>query len=287
MKRIVFLFVLLSLACLPARAQSRVENGTVESRILGAAKEYRVYLPDGYDTSPDRTYPVLYLLHGAGGSCDTWPDNYNMKTITDWRINSGFCVPMIIVMPDASGMGPNHRGPHMGYFNYDDWRYEDFFFEEFIPTIEKRYRIRSERSSRAIAGLSMGGGGTTIFAMEHPEYFSSACPLSGRIDGEPAYQNEARTPRAYIDQILAHDMVRYLREASPEKQKAIAGVRWYIDVGDDDYLFEGSAHLILLMRELNFPHANFRVREGTHQQEYWRTSLPEVLTFVSIGFAGN
>ena len=56
---------------------------------------------------------------------------------------------------------------------------------------------------------------------------------------------------------------------------------------DDDYLFEGSAHLILLMRELEFPRVNFRVREGTHQQEYWRTALPEVLTFVSIGFAGN
>ena len=181
MKRIVFLFVLLSLACLPARAQSRVENGTVESRILGAAKEYRVYLPDGYDASPDRTYPVLYLLHGAGGSCDTWPDNYNMKTITDWRINSGFCVPMIIVMPDASGMGPNHRGPHMGYFNYDDWRYEDFFFEEFIPTIEKRYRIRSERSSRAIAGLSMGGFGMLCNGIVYSEIFSHVDGLSSAL----------------------------------------------------------------------------------------------------------
>ena len=287
MKRIISLFLLLAIAGVSLKGQSRIENGTMDSRILGASKEYRVYLPDGYDTHPDQYYPVLYLLHGAGGSCDTWPVNYNMKTITDWRIKSGFCLPMIIIMPDASGTAPNHRGPHMGYFNYDDWRYQDFFFEEFIPTVEKRYRIRADRSSRAIAGLSMGGGGTTIFAMEHPDYFSSACPLSGRIDGIPEYKDETRTPQAYIDQILAHDMVRYLREASPEKQKAIAGVRWYIDVGDDDYLFEGSAHLFLLMRELKFPHANFRVREGTHQQEYWRTALPEVLTFVSIGFAGN
>ena len=59
------------------------------------------------------------------------------------------------------------------------------------------------------------------------------------------------------------------------------------DCGDDDYLFEGNAHLYPLMRELQFPCANFRVREGDHQQEYWRTALPEVLTFVSMGFCSS
>lgn len=283
MKRI--LSVILAVAVvLPLMAQSRIEDGTVKSKILGAEKAYKVYLPDGYDENPNVSYPVLYLLHGAGGTCNTWPKTYNMKMITDWRMNSGFSLPMIIIMPDASGEAENHRGRHMGYFNYDDWRFQDFFFQEFMPTVEKRYRIKADRGHRAIAGLSMGGGGTTIYSMEHPELFSTACPLSGRVEGAPEFRGDD-TMRPYLEGIKAHDMVKYLREASPEKQKEIASIRWYIDVGDDDYLFEGSAHLFLLMRELEFPVANFRVREGTHQQEYWRTALPEVLTFVSIGFA--
>lgn len=270
-------------ACLADKG-SRLETATVESRILGATKRYNVYLPEGYDLDRTKKYPVLYLLHGAGGTCDTWTKSYNMKTITDWRISSGFSLPMIIVMPDASGDDANHRGPHMGYFNYDEWRYEDFFFEEFIPTVESRYRIESGRATRAIAGLSMGGGGTTIYAMEHPEVFSSACPLSGRIEGCPAEIEWRPGMKPYYEGIKAHNMVKYLREATPEQQESIKTVRWYIDCGDNDYLLEGSLHLYELMRSLEFPCAQFRVREGTHQQEYWRTALPEVLTFISIGF---
>ena len=293
MKRILLLAVTCCLACLAAKAQngeppvgvspSRIESGTIRSTILGAEKEFRVYLPDGYDTDKERTYPVLYLLHGSGGTCDTWPKKYNMKAITDWRMRSGFSLPMIIVMPDARGMAENFRGKNLGYFNLPGWHYQDFFFEEFIPEIEKRYRIRGERAFRAIAGLSMGGGGTTIYAMEHPELFSTACPLSARVEGVPDSFDLSMAD--YVQGIKDHNMVEYLKNASPEVQKAIGQIRWYIDVGDNDYLFEGCAHLYLLMRELKFPCANFRVREGTHQQEYWRTALPDVLTFVSLGFA--
>ena len=262
---------------------SRIESGTVHSARLGVDKAYRIYLPDGYDSDAEKSFPVLYLLHGAGGTCDTWSKNYNMKTITDWRTRSGFSIPMIIVMPDARGIAENNRGKNMGYFNVPGWNYQDFFFEEFLPEIERRYRIRGTREFRAIAGLSMGGGGTTIYSMEHPELFCTACPLSARVQGVP--ERTDPTMADYLRAIKDHDMVAYLQNASPEVQKAIGQIRWYIDVGDSDYLFEGCAHLFLLMRELKFPCANFRVREGTHQQEYWRTALPDVLTFVSIGFA--
>ena len=288
MKKFVFISVLaLCLGCC-AYAQSRLENCTIESRILGVTKDYIVYLPDGYDSSEIKEYPVLYLLHGSGGDYTTWTANYGMKQIVDWRISSGFALPMIIVMPDASGDGPGHRGPHQGYFNYPDWKYEDFFISEFIPQVEKRFRICSRRGSRAVAGLSMGGGGTTIFAMHYPELFSSACPMSGRVEGVPKDKfNGDESMREYLENIKNHDMVAFLRNASKEKQQQIATVRWLIDCGDSDYLFEGSTHLYELMKSLDFPCAQFRVREGTHYKEYWRQSLPECLTFVSIGFAGR
>ena len=83
---------------------------------------------------------------------------------------------MIIVMPDASS-------GRKGYFNSLDnkWNYEDFFFQEFMPYIEKEYRIKSEKRFRAVAGLSMGGGGAFIYALRHPDIFSSACPLSANM----------------------------------------------------------------------------------------------------------
>ena len=80
---------------------------------------------------------------------------------------------MIIVMPDANT-------GRRGYLNdiKGEWRYEDFFFQEFMPFIEKTYRIKPDKHYRAVAGLSMGGEGTFIYALHHPELFSSACPLS-------------------------------------------------------------------------------------------------------------
>ncbi|MBQ3941917.1 MAG: hypothetical protein II676_03605, partial [Bacteroidales bacterium] len=86
------------------------------------------------------------------------------------------------------------------------------------------------------------------------------------------------------DQVEFNDMPAYLRDAPSDKQKAIAAVRWYVDCGDDDYLLDGSINLYMEMRALGFPCAQLRVREGTHSSEYWRTALPEVLTFVSLGF---
>lgn len=270
-----------------ADRDSRIETACVESSILGTSKKYKVYLPEGYDMNPEKEYPVLYLLHGASGTFDTWTKSYNMKVITDWRIKSGFSLPMIIVMPDASGDWENHRGPTMGYYNYKEWRYEDFFFDEFIPTIESRYRIASGRGTRAIAGLSMGAGGTARYAIKKPELFSSACPLSGRLEGVPDPNSSKYYPGMdeYYEHMGSEEVVTLLRNASPEQKAKISEVRWFIDCGDSDYLVNGSLHLYEIMNDLAFPCAQLRVREGTHQAEYWRTALPEVLTFVSIGFA--
>lgn len=279
MKKLLFL---LSCTCLifSVMAKSRVEKCTMQSKILGTEKVYRVYLPDGYEKGDN--YPVLYLLHGSGGTCDTWI-KYNTPLHADWRINSGMALPMVIVMPDARGEGPSNRGKHLGYFNYDDWKYEDFFFQEFIPHIEKTFKVRTDRKGRAIAGMSMGGGGTVIYAMHHPEMFGSAYPVAARVEGTP--KAKKNLVQEYLDKIVEHNMVEYLKNAPENVQKKIAEIRWTIDVGANDYMFLGDTHLYMLMLELKFPMAQLRVREGTHNGEYCHIILPDLLTFVSIGFA--
>ena len=257
---------------------STVKNGEMESRILGVTKPYAVYLPDGYEYSGVE-YPVLYLLHGASDTFRAWVDKGSVQAIADQEIRAGFALPMIIVMPDARGIELNNMGKNMCYFNMPDWPYEDFFFQEFIPFIEKTYRISKDKGSRAIAGLSMGGGGTTVYAMRHPEMFSSACPLSGLVGGFENMPQEGLWKDA-----APHSPILILDNATPEQLDAIRSVRWYVDCGDDDFLLDGNIELLQKMREKKIP-VQFRIRDGVHNWLYWQQSLHEVLKYISIGFA--
>ncbi len=256
---------------------------SMKSTILNSERKYAIYLPPDYDTS-QRSYPVLYLLHGGGDDQTGWVQFGEVLYIADKAIKEGKCTAMIVVMPDANT-------GQRGYYNSvkGDWRYEDFFFEEFIPFIEGKYRIKGEKRYRAVAGLSMGGGGTFIYALHHPELFSSACPLSASAGplsledtkeylerwGKETFTDEE--VKKYYQQYSALNLVENIAE---EQKKA---VRWYIDCGDDDFLFEGNSLIHIAMRKKEIPH-EFRVRDGGHNWTYWRSALPEVLDFVSQSF---
>lgn len=260
-----------------------LDNLKMNSNILKMERRYAVYLPPDYAFS-ERSYPVLYLLHGSGDDQTGWIQFGEVQHIADKAILEGKATPMIIVMPDANT-------GQRGYFNNakGTWRYEDFFFEEFIPFVEKQYRIKGEKRYRAVAGLSMGGGGSFIYALHHPEMFSSACPLSAATG--PASPDKARefySTRGLADATDAELAAFYLRygvlpqlDSLPEDQKK--AVRWYIDCGDDDFLYEGNSLVHIAMRKKDIPH-EFRIRNGGHTWTYWRESLPEVLSFISDAF---
>lgn len=103
-------------------------------------RKFAVYLPPGYEYS-QRSYPVLYLLHGAGDDQTGWVQFGEVQRIADNAFEDGTATPMIIVMPDAN------TGKR-GYFNdiKNEWRYEDFFFEELMPYVESQYRIKREKN---------------------------------------------------------------------------------------------------------------------------------------------
>ena len=274
---------ILTCATLSAQYGKVYDNLTMDSKILKMERKYAIYLPPDYDHS-ERSYPVLYLLHGGGDDQTGWVQFGEVKHIADKAIKEGKATSMIIVMPDA-------RAGHKGYFNnpINNWRYEDFFFEEFLPHVEKTYRIKGKKSYRAISGLSMGGGGTFMYALHHPELFSSACPLSAVCGPLSLKAFEKELAEAGISEGSKEQVEAYYRQHSalelvnnmPEDQKK--AVRWYIDCGDDDYLYEGNSLVHIAMRKNEIPH-EFRVRDGGHSWTYWRESLPEVLSFVSDKF---
>ena len=265
-----------------AQTSKVFDNLSMKSKILNGDRKYAIYLPPDYETS-QRSYPVLYLLHGAGDDQTGWVQFGEVKGITDQAIKAGTATPMIIVMPDANT-------GQRGYFNdvTGKWRYEDFFFEEFIPFIEKQYRIKAEKRYRAVAGLSMGGGGSFMYALHHPEMFSSACPLSAYIgplsfdDAKNALKrNNVTASDADIEKYYnRHSALPLVNNMADSLKKS---VRWYIDCGDDDFLYEGNSLVHIAMRKKEIPH-EFRVRDGGHTWNYWRTALPTVLEFVSQAF---
>ena len=285
MKQLLF-FLASIFICNIAIAQNGnvFETRTVKSAILKADRGYSIYLPAGYDET-DISYPVLYLLHGSGDDHTGWLQFGQTRHIADKTIAEGLAGPMIIVMPDANT-------GRRGYFNdiKGDFDYEDFFFKELIPHIEKTYRVRTERRYRAIAGLSMGGGGTIFYALHRPDMFAAAAPLSASTGSweleqyKERQRNRENITDAQLEQhFKRHSIEGILGSATEDELKQIKSIRWYISCGDDDFLYEGNARMHITFRKKEIPH-EYRVKDGGHTWTYWRMELPLVMEFVSKSF---
>lgn len=284
MKKLLSITLIMAVTSILSAQTGKVyDNLICPSKILKMDRKYAVYLPPDYETS-QRSYPVLYLLHGFGDDQTGWVQFGEVLTIADQAIKSGDATAMVIVMPDANTGKPGYVNDARG-----EWKYEDYFFQELMPYVEKTYRIKSDKRYRAIAGLSMGGEGTFIYALHHPELFSAACPLSAATG--PASPEEIVNYRLWAGakDLNATDKEAYFNKYSvlrliqnmPDNQKK--SVRWFIDCGDDDFLFEGNSMVHIAMRKKEIPH-EFRIRDGGHTWTYWRASLPVVMNFISMSF---
>jgi len=284
LKSILFVCTCLLSFSLAAQTGKVFDDLSLPSKILNSERKFAIYLPPDYETS-NRKYPILYLLHGSGDDQTGWVQFGEVLQITDKAIREGKATPMIIVMPDANT-------GQRGYFNSADgkWKYEDFFFEELMPYVEKKFRVKSDKRFRAIAGLSMGGGGSFVYALHRPDLFASACPLSASAGPLTLAETKGWLTRigastdlkdSEIEEFYKRNSVLPLIESmTAENKKA---VRWFIDCGDDDFLFEGNSLIHIAMRKKEIPH-EFRIRNGGHSWTYWRESLPEVLSFISDAF---
>lgn len=268
------------------RNMSRVEEKTIHSEILNADRNYTVYLPAGYASNTDKQYPVLYLLHGMNGTNKDWAGRGHLQDVMDQLRAAGEVCDMIVISPNAGGnIG---EGVWNGYFDMDGWAYERFFFEEFLPTVEKEYRIKGDKGSRAIAGLSMGGGGSTSYAQRHADMFCACYAMSALMHLDAP---QAQAPRDEKDKmwhltksVNKLSCVNYVTNADDKTKEALRTVAWYVDCGDDDFLFEYNMNLVLAMRKAGIPY-QLRVRDGGHTWEYWHSALYDALPFVSRIFA--
>ncbi|HWI90951.1 MAG TPA: alpha/beta hydrolase-fold protein [Flavisolibacter sp.] len=288
-KTILFVAALVLISTLSFGQKGKViEEKTVKSTALNRPVKYTIYLPADYETS-ERTYPVVYLLHGYTDNHTGWLQFGEINRLADAAIADGTIPPMIIVMPN---------GDSSWYINSYDGKekYEDFFIDEFMPTIEKTYRIKADRRYRGIAGLSMGGYGTLILSLKHPELFSAAAPLSAAVFDDNAMtsmpdQNYENTlGQLYGRGLKGKDRLNnawynnsVLKIVETKSAADIKKVRYWIDCGDDDFLTKGNCLLHIALTEKGVPH-EYRVRDGAHTWTYWRTGIIPALAFIGDGF---
>ncbi len=261
--------------CMPDKGQIKIDS--MKSEIMKVTRKYSVYLPKSYLTRTEKKYPVLYLLHGWNDTNVGWLDSGHLQEIANKAIDSGEACEMIIVVPDA--------GRKEGYFDKEGWSYETYFFNEFIPFIEKTYRILGDKSHRAIAGYSMGGGGATAYAQKHPGLFSSVYAMSALM----TLPRQDRVPKADSQLaelgkwVLANDCVAFVAFTDEVTLEKLRTVRWFVDCGDDDFLLDANFRFYQEMQRAKVP-CELRVRDGNHDWKYWQSALYMALPFVSEGF---
>lgn len=300
MKRIfILLLVIISVVSVPYAQSGKVDCQSMKSAVLNRDMKYCVYLPAGYETST-RPYPVLYLLHGMTGDQNDWTVKGDARFIADEAFKSGKAPEMIIIMPD---------GLFDAFYinNYDkSIKWEDFFYQEFIPQVEKKYRVIGNRSNRAIAGLSMGGYGATYHGLSHKEMFSSVYAMSAAyIERKPVKAGETvsdwdknfnlklwgpMNAEGLPENYKKHSIQEMIKGMEKYKTPSFSWTpgppgppALFIDCGDDDFLIQVNMDVAKLLKEKEIPF-EFRVHQGGHTWDYWRTALKDALHWIGGKF---
>ncbi len=240
------------------------ESGNLEqvwydSPTLGMERRLFVYTPYGYLEGKDK-YPVLYLLHGAGGDEDAWSTMGRACQILDNLIEKGLAEPMICVMPNGNPTQVAARtlmieeksrdnDPSMGMMGN---AYPKSIVNDIVPFIEAKYRVDAKPKSRAIAGLSMGGAHTITTSLEFPGFFQYICPLSMGIMAQPDSQ------------------VDY--DAKFKALKKAGYKLYFLACGDSDFLYESAKSLDQTLTDNGLKHT-FYVTSGGHTWSNWRIYL--------------
>ncbi|MGA7918529.1 MAG: alpha/beta hydrolase-fold protein [Candidatus Acidiferrales bacterium] len=254
---------------LPAAGPGRAECRSVPSKILGYPVGYCVVLPSNYDTDKTAIYPVLYFLHGIGDNEQSLIKSGIMNLIQDLRDQQKIG-EFLVATPD---------GDRTFYINSRDGevRYEDFVIREFIPYIESHYRIRAERKSRGITGISMGGYGALRFGLLYPNLFIAASAHSAALIEKLPPEFDSQTDTAFWQRESPFTIVR--------KRPRPVGLQIYFDCGtDDDYGFNhGAQQFHDLLDAKGIPN-EFHLYPGAHDWPYFAEHLPASLEFQSRAF---
>lgn len=255
---------------------------TFRSEALGRDYKYTVYLPDSYKKD-DKKYPILYLLHGAGGDENEWLAKGGLRETMDAMIARRLIKPMVVIMPGHTAAwwvdGAKEKG-------------ETALIKEVMPHAEAKYRIDAVRSNRLIAGLSAGGFGALNLIMKYPQMFAASALLSPAVYDPvpPGHSSAIRQPPFQKDGKFDVDLWKSLNYVSHIEGYKKSGVivPLYINTGDHD-TFSIAFHAATLFERLRLhqPEAiELRVVNGDHEWMVWRDTLADALQFMTAYISG-
>jgi len=248
---------------------NKVPHGTVTRRWYdspgnGMSRRVTIYTPSGYEASKEK-YPVLYLLHGMGGDEEAWIALGRTSQILDNLIAQGKAKPMIVVMtngnvaqeaaPGESSLG--YAKPSMQLEHTMDGKFEETF-SDVIKFVESNYRVKTEKSGRAIAGLSMGGYHSLHISRYYPNTFDYVGLFSAAIMADPK-----NTSKVYEN-----------FDSTLEAQMKNGYKLYWIGLGKTDFLFKTNTEYRAKLDKMGMKYTYVET-EGGHTWTNWRVYLSE------------
>lgn len=228
-------------------AHGKLEMVEYDSKSVGNKRKALVYTPPGY--SADTKYPVLYLLHGIGGDEEEWRRGGHPEIILDNLLADKKAVSMIIVMPNGRAQPDDRPGPNAMATAPAFGKFDKDLLGDLIPFIQSKYSVKAERESRALAGLSMGGGQSLNFGLGNLDTFAWVGGFSSAPNTKPPEQ------------------------LVPDPAKAIEQLKLlWISCGNKDGLIRVSQGVHAYLKEKNVPHI-WHVDEHGHDFQHWKKAL--------------
>jgi len=242
---------------------------SIPSAKMGRDIPATLILPDAYEQKEQR-FPVLYLLHGAGGDYTGWNQNTEISQLADEY-------DIVMVCPDG--------GRTSWYFDSPvdpNFQYETFVAEECVNYIDANYRTKAQRNFRALCGLSMGGHGALFLAIRHLDTFSIAVSLSGGVDIRPFPKHWQIALR--LGDIETHpgnwETYTVINQAKKLKNGDLA---ISIDCGTNDFFLDVNRALHQQLLDAGISH-NYEEHPGAHNWQYWRGAIKRQMPFIDRQF---
>lgn len=269
--------LILSLLATTSLVAGEVIHGSFDSATLKRPYVYNIYLPDGYQAS-GLQYPVLYLLHGNLGTEDSWVRNGNIAETADTLIAAGKIPAQLIVVP---------ADPRFWWADGAEEKALTAFVKELVPHVDQQYRTLTQREGRAIAGYSAGGFGTVNIALQYPQLFAAAAPLSPAvyIPVPPADSSATRQDTFVRDGEFDPELWQrnnWVSFIDAYRERGIV-VPFYINTGDHDR-FDIAYHATMFymaLREFQPDFAELRIFDGDHNFDAWGKTVGDAMQYMA------
>ena len=246
-------------------ARGEVRTVYYFSKVDGSWRPLMVYTPAGYNEGA-QDYPVVYIQHGGGEDHRGWMEQGRTAQIMDNLIAQGKAVPMIVVSSN-SNVHARNGGFGGGYSWQGMQAFRSELLENVIPFVEKSYRVKKDRKSRAMCGLSMGGGQSFYIGLRDPEEFANVGVFStgmfGGIQGASNFDLEAEVPGILSDTKTFNDQFDV----------------FFMSCGEQDPRIEYTRNIVKKMRDGGVE-VKFNSYPGDHEWQVWRKSLHEFAQYL-------